>query len=91
MIGLQLPFSRARVGSIRTISAIPSYGGLMSGAHVLIKGICFVHLVGLCLLCVQPPLQELGIVLLKVLITLFDLSKFQLECTDFIVKNLATK
>jgi hypothetical protein len=35
---------------------------LMTGAHVLVEFICFVHLVSFGLLRVEPALQELGIV-----------------------------
>jgi hypothetical protein len=69
---------------MRAICAILSVL-LMTGPQFLIECIRFVHLVSFCLLCIQPPLQELSIVFLKILVALFDLSELKLEGADFIM------
>lgn len=87
------PVSRRRTGGrcLQPVRAAPVNNSLVSRAHVFIKIHCFVHLVGLRLLVVEPALEEFGIVLCEDLITLLDLTELELKCVDLIVKNLSKR
>lgn len=60
----------------------------MPRTHVLVELVCLVHFVSFSLLSIQPPLQKLRVVLRERLVAVFNLSEFELESADFIVKDL---
>lgn len=63
----------------------------MLGAHGLVEDICFVHLVCLGLLRVQPALKELRVVFGEGLIPLLDLTQLKLQGANFVVQNLVAQ
>jgi hypothetical protein len=60
----------------------------MTRTHILVELVRFVHLVGFGLFCIQPALQEFGIVLREGLIPLFDLAELELQRADLVVEDL---
>ena len=56
--------------------------------HVLVELVRLVELVCLCLLRVEPALEELGIVLREDLVALLDLAELELEGADLVVEDL---
>ena len=95
-VPLHLPVSRPRsLRGLRFSTALasrrvlaPIHDGLSLRLHIFVEVVCFVHLVHLRLLGIQPTLQEFGIILGECLITLFYLTKFELKCVDLVVQNL---
>ena len=76
------------VSILALLPGLPVEDCLLARLHVLVELVRLVELVCLCLLRVEPALEELGVVLREDLVALLDLAELELEGADLVVEDL---